>query len=84
MRGMFPAIEPRDTGMLAVGDGHEMYWERCGNPEGCRRSSCTAGRGRGAVRISGACSIRISTTPCSSISAARGGAGRWRASPMRT
>jgi proline iminopeptidase len=31
---MFPALEPRDSGMLAVGDGHEMYWERCGNPEG--------------------------------------------------
>jgi proline iminopeptidase len=34
MRGMFPEIEPRDTGMLAVGDGHEVYWERCGNPAG--------------------------------------------------
>ena len=30
----FPAIEPYDTGMLDVGDGHRMYWECCGNPDG--------------------------------------------------
>ena len=30
----FPAIEPIETGMLAVPDGHEIWWERSGNPEG--------------------------------------------------
>lgn len=30
----FPAIEPYDSGVLAVGDGHQVYWERCGNPAG--------------------------------------------------
>jgi proline iminopeptidase len=30
----FPAIEPYDTGMLDVGDGHQVYWECCGNPAG--------------------------------------------------
>lgn len=30
----FPAIEPYKSGLLDVGDGNEMYWETCGNPEG--------------------------------------------------
>lgn len=30
----FPEIEPFDVGMLAVGEGHELYWEVCGNPDG--------------------------------------------------
>ncbi len=25
---------PFDSGMLAVGDGHTLYWEQCGNPDG--------------------------------------------------
>jgi len=29
-----PAIEPYDSGMLDVGDGHQVYWECCGNPAG--------------------------------------------------
>src|SRR5688572_25230365 len=33
-RGLYPAIEPSRQGHLAVGDGHEIYWEECGNPEG--------------------------------------------------
>ena len=31
---LHPAIEPFETGMLDVGDGHHVYWERCGNPRG--------------------------------------------------
>lgn len=31
---MYPVIEPFDSGMLEVGDGHRVYWEVCGNPEG--------------------------------------------------
>ena len=34
MPGQFPPIEPFDSGMLDVGDGHQIYWEACGNPEG--------------------------------------------------
>jgi proline iminopeptidase len=30
----YPPIEPFDTGYLAVGDGHEMYYEQSGNPQG--------------------------------------------------
>jgi proline iminopeptidase len=33
-RTQYPPIEPFDTGYLAVGDGHEMYYEQSGNPEG--------------------------------------------------
>jgi len=34
MRGFYPQIEPYDTGMLDVGDGHTLYWEASGNPDG--------------------------------------------------
>ena len=30
----YPPIEPYETGRLDVGDGHSLYWELCGNPEG--------------------------------------------------
>jgi proline iminopeptidase len=33
-RTLYPAIEPYQSGMLDVGDGHSLYWELCGNPEG--------------------------------------------------
>lgn len=33
-RGLYPPIEPYRTGMLDAGDGHSVYWELCGNPEG--------------------------------------------------
>ena len=31
---MYPEIEPYESGMLDVGDGHRMYWEVCGDPRG--------------------------------------------------
>ena len=31
-RTLYPEIEPYASGMLDVGDGHELYWERCGTP----------------------------------------------------
>ena len=34
MRGMYPEIEPYEHGLLDVGDGHLVYWEACGNPDG--------------------------------------------------
>ncbi|TDD16689.1 prolyl aminopeptidase [Nonomuraea diastatica] len=34
MRSLYPPIEPYDSGLLDVGDGHQIYWEVCGNPEG--------------------------------------------------
>lgn len=32
LRTYYPAIEPYDTGMLDVGDGHHLYYERVGTP----------------------------------------------------
>jgi proline iminopeptidase len=29
-RTLYPPIEPFESGMLDVGDGHSLYWERCG------------------------------------------------------
>ncbi|CAG7605259.1 prolyl aminopeptidase [Leucobacter soli] len=34
LRTLYPPVEPYTTGLLAVGDGHEVYWEACGNPAG--------------------------------------------------
>ena len=47
MRGMFPAIEPSASGMLAVGDGHDVYWERFGNPRGAPAVFLHGGPGSG-------------------------------------
>jgi proline iminopeptidase len=34
MRDMYPEIEPYAAGLLDVGDGHRIYWEVCGDPDG--------------------------------------------------
>jgi proline iminopeptidase len=34
MTERFPEIEPFEHGMLDAGDGHRLYWEVCGNPNG--------------------------------------------------
>ena len=31
---LYPPIEPFRTGMLETGEGHSIYWELCGNPQG--------------------------------------------------
>ena len=33
-RALYPAIEPFQTGILDTGDGHQIYWELCGNLKG--------------------------------------------------
>jgi proline iminopeptidase len=33
-RAQYPPIEPYDVGFIAVGDGHEVYYEQSGNPTG--------------------------------------------------
>ena len=33
-RGLYPPIEPYASGHLETGDGHSVYWELCGNPQG--------------------------------------------------
>ena len=34
LRALYPEIEPFETGRIDVGDGHSLYWELCGNPDG--------------------------------------------------
>ena len=31
---LYPALQPYRSGMLDVGDGHRLYWEQSGNPDG--------------------------------------------------
>lgn len=34
LRTLYPAIEPNRSGLLPVGDGHEIFWEESGTPAG--------------------------------------------------
>ena len=34
LRGLYTPVEPFECGVLDVGNGHQVYWERCGNPRG--------------------------------------------------
>ncbi|URD60630.1 prolyl aminopeptidase [Sphingomonas sp. KRR8] len=34
LRTLYAPIEPYESGMLPVGNGHQLYWEKCGNPSG--------------------------------------------------
>ena len=73
---LYPQIEPYRHGFLDTGDGHQIYWELCGNPRASRRSSCMAAPAAAARRCSASCSIPACTTCCCSTSAA--------AAPRRT
>ena len=33
-RGLYPEIEPYDSGLLKVSAPHTLYYEQCGNPQG--------------------------------------------------
>lgn len=48
--GLYPPIEPFRTGMLDVGDGHRVYWELCGNPQGKPAVFLHGGPGAGCSR----------------------------------
>ena len=52
-RTLCPEIEPYDTGMLDVGDGHPLYWERCGTPGAKPAAFLHGGPGRHQPRIAG-------------------------------
>ena len=47
MAGLYPPIEPYETGMLDVGDGNQVYWETCGNPSGKPAVMVHGGPGQG-------------------------------------
>jgi proline iminopeptidase len=48
MTDRFPLVEPYDSGLLDVGDGHRIYWEACGNPAGTPAVYLHGGPGSGA------------------------------------
>ncbi|HRW05206.1 MAG TPA: prolyl aminopeptidase [Caldilineaceae bacterium] len=45
---LYPAIDPFASGTLAVGDGHQLYWEMVGNPGGTPALYLHGGPGSGA------------------------------------
>ena len=47
MSALYPRTEPTHTGLLDVGDGHRLYWETCGNPEGTPAVVLHGGPGSG-------------------------------------
>ncbi|ONI77298.1 prolyl aminopeptidase [Actinosynnema sp. ALI-1.44] len=47
MRVFYPEISPYDSGMLDVGDGHLVYWEVSGNPDGIPAVVLHGGPGSG-------------------------------------
>ncbi|PWE17061.1 prolyl aminopeptidase [Marinicauda salina] len=47
--GLHPAIEPFRTGMLDVGEGHTLYYEECGRPDGVPAVALHGGPGGGAA-----------------------------------
>lgn len=46
---MFPSVEPFESGMLAVGDSQEIYWECSGSPNGRPAVYLHGGPGSGCV-----------------------------------
>jgi proline iminopeptidase len=44
---MYPPVQCHAQGWLAVGDGHEIYWEVCGNPVGAPALFVHGGPGAG-------------------------------------
>jgi proline iminopeptidase len=48
---LFPAIEPYRHGMLDTGDGHQVYWELCGNPSGKPAVFLHGGPGSGCAPV---------------------------------
>ncbi|MCB0183585.1 MAG: alpha/beta fold hydrolase, partial [Caldilineaceae bacterium] len=45
---LYPPIEPYASGILAVRDGHQLYWETIGNPDGTPALYLHGGPGSGA------------------------------------
>lgn len=48
-RKLFPPVEPNETGMLNVSDGHSIYFEVSGNPNGKPVVVCHGGPGGGST-----------------------------------
>jgi proline iminopeptidase len=50
---LYPPIDPFDQRMLDVGDGHQLYVEQCGNPDGVPVVVLHGGPGGGCSRRCG-------------------------------
>ncbi len=48
-RTLYPPIEPFQTGTLDTGEGHTLYWELCGNPQGKPAVFLHGGPGSGCI-----------------------------------
>jgi len=61
--GLFPEIEPRSSGMLALDSLHSMYWEECGRRDGIPVVFLHGGPGAGSTpkhrRFFDPCAYRI-------------------------
>lgn len=62
LRTLYPPIEPYETGMLDVGDGHTVYYERVGTPGAKPAVFLHGGRVAAFRLIIAACSIPHATT----------------------
>ena len=76
-RTLYPPIEPYDSGLLDVGDGNQVYWEVCGNPDGKPVVMLHGGPGGGcSAEAAPPVRPRASTASSCSTSAAAAGACR--------
>lgn len=48
---MYPEIQPYAQGMMNTGDGHQVYWELCGNPQGKPAIFLHGGPGSGCAPV---------------------------------
>ncbi|HEV2359006.1 MAG TPA: prolyl aminopeptidase [bacterium] len=48
-QGLYPDLEPYNSGTLDVGDGNRIYWEACGNPSGKAAVVLHGGPGSGST-----------------------------------
>jgi proline iminopeptidase len=48
---LYPPVEPFESSMLDLDDGHRMYWEQCGNPHGVPVVFLHGGPGAGASPV---------------------------------
>jgi len=46
-QSLYPSSEPFDQRLIDVGDGHQVYFEQCGNPDGIPVVICHGGPGGG-------------------------------------
>jgi proline iminopeptidase len=51
LRQLYPPIEPFASGLLDVGDGHRVYWERAGTPGGIPAVFLHGGPGGGCAAV---------------------------------